>query len=386
MLDTLFGTSRTRELAQYLDGWATAHMSCARADRPMAEEGVRLAYDAAGLRPPQRIVWCNGPIEIANNLGSASFRDQIGANVKAEIFDQVQSKVGNFAEVFWKEVVVAATRLGEGAHVGDTVGRYDRCKDVNRAVGRLVHAAADDVLSGLALRARHALLRVRGLPRLLPRGGFATVAVGPHELGSLGVYAYLHDALSWREPVKALRGLWQIGNSAGWIVPHEHVCWLAERPTHLHADAKGRLHCPDGPALRYPDGWSVYAWKGVQVPAWAIERPEAITPRTISDTWDPVLRNCMIEIMTPERFVSSGGVTRVSEDKTGVLWRKSWSFRGVSIGSWSAVEVVNATANSDGTHERYFLRVPPGMRTACEAVAWTYGLSSAQYAELDLRT
>jgi hypothetical protein len=122
------------------------------------------------------------------------------------------------------------------------------------------------------------------------------------------------------------------------------------------------------------------------VPVWVIERPERITPDAISDQIDPVLRNCMIEIMTPERFVRSGGATRVSEDDTGVLWRTRWSHRGVTIGAWAAVEVVNGTAESDGSRRRYFLRVPVRLSTAREAVAWTYGLSSELYVELEVRT
>src|SRR5262249_33644786 len=106
----------------------------------------------------------------------------------------------------------------------------------------------------------------------------------------------------------------------------------------------------------------------------------------IGDMFDPILRNCMIEIMTPERYVKNGSVARVAEDETGVLWRKSWSFRGVTVGSWCAVEVVKGTPESDGSRRHFFLRVPSSMRTAREAVAWTYGLTEQQYAQLKLRT
>jgi len=221
---------------------------------------------------------------------------------------------------------------------------------------------------------------------MLPRNGFDEVAVTPRELASLGVYEYLHNALAWHGPVQPLQGLWKIAKSAGWLVPYEQVCWICERPSRLHTDAKSRLHCPDGSALGYPDGWTVFAWKGVQVPAWMIEHPERISLHAIADTFEPVLRNCMIEIMTPERFVKKGGASQVAQDETGVLWRRLWGFRGVTIGSWTAVEVVNATPEADGTHRHYWLRVPSRMHTAREAVAWTYGLSAEQYANLELRT
>jgi hypothetical protein len=45
-------------------------------------------------------------------------------------------------------------------------------------------------------------------------------------------------------------------------------------------------------------------------------------------------------------------------DETGILWCKLWSFRGVTIGSWSAVEVMNGTTEADGSRKSYFLRVP----------------------------
>jgi hypothetical protein len=94
----------------------------------------------------------------------------------------------------------------------------------------------------------------------------------------------------------------------------------------------------------------------------------------------------MIDIMTPERFIATGVVTCVSKDETGTLWRKFWGHRGVTTGSWSAVEVVNGTPESDGSHKRYVLTVPPQVRTAQEAVAWTYGLTAKQYSQLVLRT
>jgi hypothetical protein len=86
--------------------------------------------------------------------------------------------------------------------------------------------------------------------------------------------------------------------------------------------------------------------------------------------------------MTPERYVKLGGAVRVAEDETGILWRKIW----LSYDAWAAVEVINATPEADGTHKHYFLQVPPEMRTAREAVAWTYGLTPRAYSHLAVRT
>ncbi len=43
------------------------------------------------------------------------------------------------------------------------------------------------------------------------------------------------------------------------------------------------------------------------------------------------------------------------------------------------VKVVNSTPEPDGSRREYFLRVPPTVRTAREAVAWTFGLAADAY-------
>src|SRR5262245_54492755 len=223
MLDTLGDAAPIDALGEYLDRWAAAHLSCEPANRLLAEDGVRLAYATAGLAPPKHIVWCGGPLEIAEKLAFVRLTDRAGSNVKVHIFDQVCQKIGTFAEVFWKEVIVAATQLTDDARVGVAMHGYDASRAVGTAVNRIVRNAASDDLARLRVRARHVLLRLRGMPRLLPRENFDEVAIGPHHLASLGLYEYLHDILAWREPTRPLRGLWATAKNAGWMVPHEHV-------------------------------------------------------------------------------------------------------------------------------------------------------------------
>jgi hypothetical protein len=90
----------------------------------------------------------------------------------------------------------------------------------------------------------------------------------------------------------------------------------------------------------------------------------------------------MIELLGAERLVREGGAHLAHEDETGRLWR-----RPVGSGRpWSReepivmVEVLNSTPEPDGSRKTYFLRVPPTMRTAREAVAWTFGMQGAGYA------
>ena len=44
------------------------------------------------------------------------------------------------------------------------------------------------------------------------------------------------------------------------------------------------------------------------------------------------------------------------------------------------VKVVNSTAEPDGSFKDYYLRVPPAITKARDAVAWTFDVSPEEYA------
>ncbi|SDS05078.1 hypothetical protein SAMN05444158_0843 [Bradyrhizobium canariense] len=361
--------AQTAVLRDYRARWAGIRRSTVSADRSAAEEGARLAYHAAGLKPPARFVWCESPLALFQRAGRASRDD--GPNVKSAIIHRPRRQVA--------------------AWVGRRLHKRVRA-EVERAVNpadALVASVADAVMLrtpdenlSLLMRMRRGYPLAWSLPALLGRQGFRDSAIGQHELSWLAAYDYIRDVLGLQAETAPLMGLWQLATSLGWLQPHEHTCWLAERPNLLRGDAGDRLHSASGPALRFPDGWSVWAWKGVEVPRWVIEQPEQITLASIDGESNVQVRCCMIEIMTPRRYVTLGGAVRVAEDETGVLWRKRW----LASDAWAAVEVINATPEPDGTHKQFFLQVPTNMRTAREAVAWTYGLRADAYARLVVRT
>jgi len=53
--------------------------------------------------------------------------------------------------------------------------------------------------------------------------------------------------------------------------------WLVRKPISLARDERGRIHAEDGMALRYRDGWGVYAWHGRCVSEHFILRPQTLT-------------------------------------------------------------------------------------------------------------
>ncbi len=82
--------------------------------------------------------------------------------------------------------------------------------------------------------------------------------------------------------------------SACWWWPHTDFVMAVERPTHVDRDAQGRLHSETRLAIAWPDGWGVYSWHGVRVPAWLIEHPEQITAEKIDQEPNAAIRRVMI--------------------------------------------------------------------------------------------
>jgi hypothetical protein len=346
------------QLKSYGERWAALRLAGSSVDSHSAEEGVREVYRAAGLSPPGAIEWGGGPLEIAQSWARA--RDIAGNPVRGILIDSPRRKA--------EGAVDRAIGLGVRTALAQETG-LARVPAFCASIDEAVYRDCERVRPRLRMR----LAELLSIPRRV-KLSFASCSFSINSTASLGALEYFHDVCGLRRQAGALAGLWQLARHAAWILPHQNICWLAQRPEVVRHDANGRLHAGDGPAVRYHDGWEAFAWKGVLVPEWIIERPELISVRAIAGATDPQIRRCMIDVFTPKRFIAEGGAYRVAHDETGTLWRQRWRWE-----AWAAVEVCNGTPEPDGTYRHYFLQVPPTMRTAREAVAWTYGLSEQRY-------
>jgi len=175
-----------------------------------------------------------------------------------------------------------------------------------------------------------------------------------------------------------LSGMMKISQSCGWWIPYENVAFVSERHSVLNRDEQGRLHSETCPALSYPGDWNIYAIHGVRVPEYIILRPEEITIGKIDGEENTEIRRVMIERYGMDRYLLDGNAKEISHDKYGILWRKEIPDDEPLV----MVQVKNSTPEQDGRFKDYFLRVPPTMKTAKQAVAWTFEEEANEYAPL----
>ncbi|MEU6238901.1 DUF6745 domain-containing protein, partial [Kitasatospora sp. NPDC047058] len=173
----------------------------------------------------------------------------------------------------------------------------------------------------------------------------------------------------------AITALADVARGAGWWWPYEDVVLISERPLALHRDEAGRLDRADGPALEFADGFALHAWRGMPVPADFVAGLGDVTAERIRTEENAELRRVLLEHYGYERYLADSGAEPVHRDETGVLWRIQLPDDEPVV----MVEVVNSTAEPDGTFRTYWLRVPPSTFTARAGVAWTFGIPESEY-------
>jgi hypothetical protein len=145
----------------------------------------------------------------------------------------------------------------------------------------------------------------------------------------------------------------------------------------------------------------VWMWRGVQVPEFVVTEPQKIIPPMIFNERNIEVRRVMIEryreIRGDEQFIEDMQFELIDDDpEWGKLWKRGFGYAedvryesdieeiGVDNRPFDdepilMVQVVNATPDEQGNFRDYFIRVPPQITRAKEAVAWTFDMKPDDY-------
>ena len=166
------------------------------------------------------------------------------------------------------------------------------------------------------------------------------------------------------------------------------VCKMEER-----APGRWVLHCDDGPALAFRDGYAVYAVHGVRVPGRVIMAPETITAGEITAESNAEVRRVMLPRFGEGRYIEALGAKALDRSDYGTLYRAELEGDEPLV----MVKVTNATPEPDGSFKDYWLRCHPELRPikngqvvgepqamrARNAVAASFGRRGEDYAPVE---
>lgn len=273
MITKLTEEQRSR-FPEFVEKWTRIGLCTDPADRQQAERGVNLAYQIAGLKPPEKIIWCESPFSqgltraIVLGQPETNVGDYVWASIKDSVWDSVVYSVVTS--------IVASVRASVRASVMDSVR-----DSVSDSVWASVRASVSD--------------SVRGSGWASIKDSVMGSVFGQHEADWMSFYDYIRVALGLDEQTQKLAGLWQVSQSAGWWVPHEKICWISERHNVVNRNAEGRLHFENGPAIAYPDGWKIWAINGSIVDEQIVMQPHTQTIDQIHGEANGDIRSIRIE-------------------------------------------------------------------------------------------
>ena len=340
------------------------------ADEQKAEAFLHQAYRVAGLAPPQRIHWLDGPLQLVAvltppNIGHSVW-DRVVASIEPNIRTSRDANMRAHVRDRIRDRILSSLKMARVAHSvpdsGWNQGRvWDRVVELADAlVGELVRASVwdrDTIHDRDGSRYYHSRDSIRDSARAyldadwLALHHFLAVYLAPNELQAL---AQFNERVS---------GYW-LG---------QEVALVVRRPRLLCRDEQGRLHNETGKCLEYRDGWGFYAWHGVRVPERVILAPDNLTREDFLNESNVEMRRVIQERMGG-RFVSELRGVVLDSGPRGTLYE-------VELPKDDPERVARYVQVQDtSTARQYFVRVPPTIRTAAEAVAWSFGLAVEAYA------
>jgi hypothetical protein len=368
------------EVGRLRAGWLAVGTCCESADRPVAEAAVAQMYRLAGRSAP-RLTWMDSPAAAAVAIAPlVRYFGETDHNALSLLNWPLKGRLRHTCEdaLGLSLIMSLGRRLRDSLHASLVEGVIQPLRASLRAsLGDLVRTSLGFALDEGFFGQQDAYwVPVYDIPR------------------RLGIVTYDRQDAAWLD-------LWvALTSSCGWLWPYEGICTICERPQLVRTEtgdpARGtlRLHCPDGPAMKFGDGWTVWAWHGRGVPSWVVENP---TVDRIAAEPSTEIRRCAIESLGWETFAAQAQLTLVGAcpdpgnadfdlelyDVPERLW--GWPVR--------LLLCTNGTPELDGTRRRFGITVPVDITTPLAAAAWTFDDPSSpvrvtpeSYAQIQRRT
>ena len=255
-----------KRLPEFRDDWFRVGTCTDPADRPRAESAITKMYAAMGEPAPQ-FVWADSPLSanilicllrenkralLGASLGD-SLRDSLGASLRASLVDLL-------GDSLWASLV-------------DSLG-YSLVDSLRAS---LVDSLVDSLGDSLKVSLWASLVDSLGNIAFEP-----TYLWGQQDAHWVAFYRFAGEVSGNYNPEHAERlGWWEdIARSSCWWWPYKGTCVISERPEICRLE-DGVIHSEGGPYVRFRDGWSTWAIRGVLVDEQVVMRPETQTVEQI---------------------------------------------------------------------------------------------------------
>jgi hypothetical protein len=351
------------KLAEYTEKWLKIGLSTGDCDFEEAKAAAIKCYELAGLKPPTQFYLFDSPLSAAMAGTMLKERDQVGVQVGDQVWDQVWGQVGDQVRDQVGDQVRDQVWGQVGVQVWDQVWGQVRGQVWDQVWGQVRGQVGVQVWDQVWGQVRDQVWgqvwgQVRGQVRDQVRGQ----GYGAQDASWLSFYDYFINETSV-DNLYAIQGLIELAKHTGWWVPYRNACFLQHKPDFIKWDDQKRLHCEDGPAIRYRDGLEIYSWHGTRIPMEWITDKAGLTAETAISHQNVEQRRCAAEIIGWVNILDKLN-SKIIDQHANPIVGTLYEVDIPDIGKEKFLKVVC------GTKRDFALPVPPDMKTAEQAQRW----------------
>ena len=164
----------------------------------------------------------------------------------------------------------------------------------------------------------------------------------------------------------------ELAAGGNWWWPHKEFCICTERPKAIHR-RDGRLHCDDGMAMEFRDGWGLWCIDGVLLPEKLgpiiVRCPDKLTLQCIEKETNEEVRRVMIERFGWLRYLRESRATVIDRRTNDIdATREVLCETRVSRGSRRIL-----VCHCPSTGRVYAMGVDQRISTCAQAQEWMNG-------------
>jgi hypothetical protein len=155
------------------------------------------------------------------------------------------------------------------------------------------------------------------------------------------------------------------------MIQMDGLCIVIEMPTVVNVNDNKRLHSESSEAVKFNDGYSVYAWNGIIIPEKWIKEKESITKDNIIKETNAEKRRCLQEILGSKQYAKLLNIEVIDEDIDGCN-NSMKLFKTKEPDNLINEHIFFLNVICPSTKREYYLCVPE-CKNVWEAKAWTAG-------------
>ncbi len=232
--------------------WMNNCFKISPTNKTIAEKGIKEIYKALYFENSPAIVWFKSPFELFNSMDLLNSIKSFRYNIEGKL-------IGNMLKSFY-----------------DYALNYFRWNN-----DKVVQVFCTDIRINFNNVLR--LLNVE-LGKSIQQKDFNLIELKQRIFFGQNdyIFPFVDYHIGWKMDSKKflsntdgylISGLYDIAMSAGMAIFFRDICFISERYNVCKYDENYNLHCERGPAIQYPDGFSVYSLNGLLVDKYIVETP-----------------------------------------------------------------------------------------------------------------